>query len=60
MIEVINSFLIYLKSEKNYSDKTVINYESDLDEFVKFHTNQTHNFDVVKVMKRISVSGLSI
>ncbi len=49
MIEVINSFLIYLKSEKNYSDKTVINYESDLDEFVKFHTNQTHNFDVVKV-----------
>ena len=49
MIQIINSFLIYLKSEKNYSDKTVINYESDLDEFVKFHTNQTYNFDVVKV-----------
>lgn len=36
MIDDINLFLVYLKREKNYSDKTIDSYENDLNNFLFF------------------------
>jgi len=35
-MDKINEFLVYLESIKRYSDNTVINYEEDLEKFIKF------------------------
>lgn len=48
-MKLIDSFLIYLKFEKNYSDKTIESYKSDLCEFVEFHNNQNSVFDMMEV-----------
>lgn len=36
MLETVNSFLIYLKREKNYSDKTILSYRNSLNQFLTF------------------------
>ena len=36
MVEELNRFIKYLNIEKNYSDYTILNYEKDIKEFLKF------------------------
>lgn len=48
MERIINMFLNYLEVEKNYSRYTVLNYERDLNDFLKFLKKETINsFDDV-------------
>lgn len=51
MIELIKSFLDFLKLEKNYSVNTLLAYEDDLVQFNRFLTNhfQTDNFELSAV-----------
>jgi|WetSurMetagenome_2_1015567.scaffolds.fasta_scaffold187119_2 integrase/recombinase XerC len=49
MMMLINSFLTYLKFEKNYSERTVVSYESDLCEFVKYNEETNENFNLYEV-----------
>lgn len=43
------SFLEYLELEKNYSDKTVISYESDLREFEGYLKGVSEDLDLLAV-----------
>lgn len=51
MIELIKSFLDFLKLEKNYSVNTLLAYEDDLVQFNRFLTNhfQSDNFELSAV-----------
>ena len=43
------SFLEYLELEKNYSDKTVVGYESDLREFEEYLKGVSEDLDLLAV-----------
>ncbi len=36
MIKVLDAFLRYLDAERNYSDKTIVSYRTDLESFIRF------------------------
>ena len=47
---LINSFLNYLRLERNYSDKTVVSYSVDLRQFEDFFKNRIEeNLDFIAV-----------
>lgn len=49
MDKIIFNFLNFLKKEKNYSDKTIINYQNDLEEYFNFfNINNYSDLDIKK------------
>lgn len=50
-IQEVKDFLLYLKVERNYSEKTIQNYERDIKDFLQFMEN-TGNLEVTKVTSR--------
>ena len=49
MHRIILNFLNFLKKEKNYSDKTIINYQNDLEEYFNFFKiNNYGDLDIKK------------
>jgi integrase/recombinase XerC len=52
LMDYQGSFFSYLKYEKRFSFHTVIAYMNDLDQFIKFHTKKTGNFDPVSIKSR--------
>lgn len=47
----IIQFLDYLEFEKNYSPQTLLNYQLDLDEFLKFYQIETSDSDITQASK---------
>ena len=48
--EAINEFLLYLSSEKGYSENTVISYKNDILEFLNFITTEKMARDLLHIM----------
>lgn len=49
---MVDSFLSYLKYERNYSEKTIVEYGRDIKQFCEFLQREEEDFDLCKVLSR--------